>query len=127
MSWVPALDGWLVTRYDLALAVMRDPVTFTVDDERFSTAQLVGPSMLSLDGPSMPATARRSRRRFARRGARALHRRRRQAECDALLDELAAQGRATCARSSPDRWLRGVLTRRARVDGRRSRRRARRL
>ena len=29
---------------------MRDPATFTVDDPRFSTAQVIGPSMLSLDG-----------------------------------------------------------------------------
>ena len=29
---------------------MRDAATFTVDDPRFSTAQVVGPSMLSLDG-----------------------------------------------------------------------------
>jgi cytochrome P450 len=29
---------------------MRDPDTFTVDDPRFSTAQVIGPSMLSLDG-----------------------------------------------------------------------------
>jgi cytochrome P450 len=39
-----------VTRYDLALAVMRDSGSFTVDDPRFSTAQVIGPSMLSLDG-----------------------------------------------------------------------------
>ncbi len=44
------LDGWLVTRHDLALAAMRDPRTFTVDDPRFSTGQVIGPSMLSLDG-----------------------------------------------------------------------------
>ncbi|MCX4910862.1 cytochrome P450 [Streptomyces sp. NBC_00878] len=50
VSWVPELDGWLVTRRDLALGVMRDAATFTVDDPRFSTAQVVGPSMLSLDG-----------------------------------------------------------------------------
>ncbi len=50
MSWLPELDGWLVTRRDLALTVMRDSGTFTVDDPRFSTAQVVGPSMLSLDG-----------------------------------------------------------------------------
>jgi len=50
VSWLPVLGGWLVTRYDLAVRVMRDPVTFTVDDPRFSTAQVVGPSMLSLDG-----------------------------------------------------------------------------
>jgi cytochrome P450 len=50
VSWVPALDGWLVTRHDLALEVMRDARRFTVDDPRFSTAQVIGPSMLSLDG-----------------------------------------------------------------------------
>ncbi|MFI6335116.1 cytochrome P450 [Streptomyces sp. NPDC050535] len=50
VSWLPELDGWLVTRRDLALSVMRDATTFTVDDPRFSTAQVVGPSMLSLDG-----------------------------------------------------------------------------
>ncbi|MFF3487939.1 cytochrome P450 [Streptomyces sp. NPDC002701] len=50
VSWLPELDGWLVTRRDLALGVMRDAATFTVDDPRFSTAQVVGPSMLSLDG-----------------------------------------------------------------------------
>jgi cytochrome P450 len=50
VSWLGALEGWLVTRYDLAVRVMRDPVTFTVDDPRFSTSRVVGPSMLSLDG-----------------------------------------------------------------------------
>jgi cytochrome P450 len=48
--WVPVLGAWLVTGYDLALEVLRDARTFTVDDPRFSTAQVVGPSMLSLDG-----------------------------------------------------------------------------
>jgi cytochrome P450 len=50
VAWIPALDGWLVTRYDLVVQAMRDPATFTVDDPRFSTAQVVGASMLSLDG-----------------------------------------------------------------------------
>jgi cytochrome P450 len=50
VSWLPVLDAWLVTRRDLALLAMRDAETFTVDDPRFSTAQVVGPSMLSLDG-----------------------------------------------------------------------------
>ena len=50
VSWLPVLDGWLVTRRDLALEAMRDAETFTVDDPRFSTARVVGPSMLSLDG-----------------------------------------------------------------------------
>ncbi len=50
VSWLPAIEGWLVTGYDLALEVMRDASTFTVDDPRFSTARVIGPSMLSLDG-----------------------------------------------------------------------------
>ena len=50
VSWLPALHGWVVTRHDLAAAVMRDSAVFTVDDPRFSTARVVGPSMLSLDG-----------------------------------------------------------------------------
>ena len=50
VSWLPVLHGWLVTSYDAAVEVLRDPVAFTVDDPRFSTARLVGPSMLSLDG-----------------------------------------------------------------------------
>ena len=51
VSWVPALDAWFVTSRALAVEVMRDAATFTVDDPRFSTAQVLGPSMLSLDGP----------------------------------------------------------------------------
>jgi cytochrome P450 len=47
---VPVLGAWLVTGYDLAVEVLRDARTFTVDDPRFSTAKVVGPSMLSLDG-----------------------------------------------------------------------------
>ena len=62
VSWVPVLDGWLVTRRDLCIEVMRDAARFTVDDPRFSTAQVVGPSMLSLDGDEH----RRHRDPFAR-------------------------------------------------------------
>ncbi|TWF80615.1 cytochrome P450 [Pseudonocardia hierapolitana] len=55
VSWVPELGCWLVTSRDAALRVLRDARTFTVDDPRFSTAQVVGPSMLSLDGPAHTA------------------------------------------------------------------------
>jgi len=50
VSWLAVRGGWLVTRYDLAVRVMRDPITFTVDNPRFSTSRVVGPSMLSVDG-----------------------------------------------------------------------------
>jgi cytochrome P450 len=50
VAWVPSVGGWLVTGRAVALEVLRDPATFTVDDPRFSTARVVGPSMLSTDG-----------------------------------------------------------------------------
>jgi cytochrome P450 len=92
VAWLPALGGWLVTRRDLALAVMRDAETFTVDDPRFSTAQVVGPSMLSLDG----AEHRRHREPFADPFRRAAVRERLTeavaAETDRLIDKLAPAG-----------------------------------
>lgn len=51
VSWLPAIGAWLITRRDLAVEAMRDADTFTVDDPRFTTAAVLGPSMLSLDGP----------------------------------------------------------------------------
>jgi cytochrome P450 len=50
VCWAPELNAWLVTRYDLAVHVLRDSQTFTVDDPRFTTSRVTGPSMLSLDG-----------------------------------------------------------------------------
>ena len=48
-GWRFSVDGWS-RRDDLAIQVMRDDERFTVDDPRFTTGQVVGPSMLSLDG-----------------------------------------------------------------------------
>jgi cytochrome P450 len=50
VAWVPALGMWMITSRALALAAMQDFEGLTVDDPRFSTGQVVGPSMLSLDG-----------------------------------------------------------------------------
>jgi cytochrome P450 len=61
VSWVGVLEGWLITRRDLAMQVMNDAATFTADDPRFSTGRVVGPSMLTLDG----ADHRRHRAPFA--------------------------------------------------------------
>jgi cytochrome P450 len=91
---LPELGGWLVTSRDLALRVLRDPGAFTVDDPRFSTAQVVGPSMLSLDGPAHT----RHRDPFARpfRPARTRERFTAfvEAETARLVDGLAPAGRA---------------------------------
>ncbi|MES9540021.1 cytochrome P450 [Actinomadura sp. NPDC000600] len=94
VTWLPALGGWLVTARRPALEVMRDADTYTVDDPRFSTAQVVGPSMLSLDGPAHT----RHRDAFARpfRPARTRERFTRfvEAETDRLVGALAPAGRA---------------------------------
>lgn len=50
ISWLPCLNAWVITRHDLACEMMRDAKTFTVDHPGFSTGQVVGESMLSLDG-----------------------------------------------------------------------------
>jgi cytochrome P450 len=50
VAWVESLGGWLVTSHELCAEVMLDADTYTVDDPRFSTQQVIGPSMLSLDG-----------------------------------------------------------------------------
>ncbi|MFG2792760.1 cytochrome P450 [Streptomyces sp. NPDC048419] len=99
VSWLPALGGWLVTRRDLALEVMRDAATFTVDDPRFSTAQVVGPSMLSLDGDrharhrepfNPPFRPRRVRDNFAASIEQ---------ETDGLIDRLQPAGAAELRRA----------------------------
>jgi cytochrome P450 len=98
VSWVPVLDGWLVTRRDLCIEVMRDAVRFTVDDPRFSTAQVVGPSMLSLDGDEH----RRHRDPFARAflgpEARSRFAEGVQREARRLVQGLAPSGRAEVRR-----------------------------
>jgi cytochrome P450 len=92
VSWLPALDGWLVTRHDDAVAVMRDPDRFTVADPRFSTGQVLGPSMLSLDGAEharhrapfvAPFRARAVRQTFAHEAAQ---------EAGHLVDRLVQEG-----------------------------------
>lgn len=50
VSWVPVINAWVVSRHDDVITVMRDAKTYTVDHPGFSTGQVVGPSMLSLDG-----------------------------------------------------------------------------
>ncbi len=99
VSWIPALGAWLVTRRDLAVEAMRDADRFTVDDPRFTTAAVLGPSMLSLDGeehvrhrspfaPSFrPGVLREQFDEFLA------------AEVDRLIDEVAA-GRSAELRSS---------------------------
>jgi cytochrome P450 len=90
---------------------MRDPGTFTVDDPRFSTAQVVGPSMLSLDGrehelhraafaaPFRPGAVRQ---RFATQT---------EAEARRLVQELAPVGAAELRRSFAGPLAASIVTR----------------
>jgi cytochrome P450 len=99
VSWIPALDCWLVTSHELALRVIRDAASYTVDDPRFSTGRVVGPSMLSLDGDAHarhrapfapPFRPLAVRDRFAEAVA---------AEAQRLVDEIAPAGKAELRRA----------------------------
>lgn len=50
VSFVHSINAWLVTRHDDCCLVMRDTETYTVDHPGFTTAQVIGPTMLSFDG-----------------------------------------------------------------------------
>jgi cytochrome P450 len=117
VAWVDALGAWLVTRRDLALAVLRDDATFTVDDPRFSTARVVGPSMLSLDGDeharhrapfARPFRLEAVRERFPGVVAE---------ETDRLIDAFAPAGRAELRRELAGPLAAAVATRALGLDG----------
>src|SRR6476661_10437695 len=89
---------WETRTRALALEVLRDDGGFTVDDPRFSTAVVVGPSMLTTDG----AEHDRHRRPFARAyrldAVRAGHAEPVRADCDALIEAFADAGEAELRR-----------------------------
>lgn len=99
VSWLPALEGWLVTRHDLALHVVRQAEAFTVDDPRFSTARVVGPSMLSLDGNEHARHRGPFARPFRLDAVRERFTKMISQEADALIDAIEADGSAELRRS----------------------------
>ena len=111
VSWVPPLGGWLVTGYELAVRAIRDAETFTVEDPRFSTGQVIGPSMLSLDGDrhaahrgpfAGPFRPRAVRDRFEEFVATEAHR---------LIDGFASRGTAELRRSFAGPLAAATITR----------------
>ena len=117
VSWLPAVDGWLVTRRDLALAAMRDAATFTVDDPRFTTARVVGESMLSLDGAEhdrhrAPFVAPLRLGEVRRRLATAV-----EEEAARLADELAPAGEAELRRGFAGPLAAAAVTHALGLDG----------
>jgi cytochrome P450 len=99
VSWLPALGAWLVTRRDLALTAMRDPEAFTVDDPRFSTGQVVGPSMLTLDGAEHGRHRDPFARPFRLDPVRERFSELVESETDSLIDAIEPQGRAELRRA----------------------------
>jgi cytochrome P450 len=110
VSWLPALDGWLVTRRDLALEAMRDPATFTVDDPRFSTGMVVGPSMLTLDGDEHARHRNPFARPFRLDAVRERFTDLVEAETERLIDALEPAGRAELRRGLAGPLAASVVT-----------------
>ena len=98
VSWLPALGGWLVTSRELGLRAMRDSATFTVDDPRFSTGRVVGPSMLTLDGPAHARHRDPFARPFRLEAVRERFTAVVEAETERLLDTLEPLGRGELRR-----------------------------
>lgn len=94
VAWIPALNAWLVTRYDLCTQVMRDAKTYTVDHPGFTTAQVVGPSMLSLDGSAHKAHRQPFESPFRKRAVTSRFHQPVEAKVSALIDDIIQQGEA---------------------------------
>ena len=117
VSWIPALGGWLVTSYQAAIEVMRDAQRFTVADSRFSTARVLGVSMLSLDGDEH----RRHREAFAQplrpREVHAQFATMIEVEATRLLERLAPAGAAELRRGFAGPLAASVIARALGLDG----------
>jgi len=111
VSWLPALGGWLVTRREEALEAMRDARAFTVQDPRFTTGRVVGPSMLSLDGPEHERHRTPFTAPFRLGAVRARMEATVREETDRLLDELAPHGAAELRRGFAGPLAAAVVTR----------------
>jgi cytochrome P450 len=99
VAWVTVLDSWLVTSRELVLEAMRDAETFTVDDPRFSTGQVVGTSMLTLDGGEHARHRDPFARDFRLDAVRERFTELVEDETDRLIDGFAAGGRAELRRA----------------------------
>ncbi|MBV7334342.1 cytochrome P450 [Chloroflexi bacterium TSY] len=99
VSWLPAVNAWLVTRYGDAVSVMRDATTYTVDHPGFSTGLVVGPSMLSLDGDAHLRHRGPFERPFRKRAVETRFREPVAAQICALIDGFVRNGHAELRRA----------------------------
>jgi cytochrome P450 len=93
-----APGSWETRTRALALWVLRDDGTFTVDDPRFSTAVVVGPSMLSTDGTEHDRHRRPFARAYRLDAVRRDHADAVRIDCDGLIDVFAGAGEAELRR-----------------------------
>ena len=98
VSWLPALSSWLITDRDLNIEVMRDAKTYTVDHPGFSTGQVVGPSMLSLDGAEHVRHRAPFERPFRRKEVQTRFATTVTQQIATLLDQLEGRGQAELRR-----------------------------
>jgi len=117
VAWLPALGGWMVTSRTLVLAVLRDAETFTVDDPRFTTAQVTGPSMLSLDGPEHARHREPFTEPFRPAAVHSGFAQSVQHEVDRLLDALAGRSEAELRREFAGPLAATVMVRALGLDG----------
>jgi cytochrome P450 len=117
VAWLPALGGWMVTSRTLVLDVMRDAGTFTVDDPRFTTAQVTGPSMLSLDGPEHARHREPFTEPFRPAAVHSGFAQSVQHEVDRLLDALAGRSEAELRREFAGPLAATVMVRALGLDG----------
>ena len=94
ICWVESLGCWMVVSHAMAVAVMRDADTFTVDDPRFTTSRVVGPSMLSTDGADHARHRQPFVEPFTPRASRAYFADFVQAESVRIVESLAPLGQA---------------------------------
>ena len=117
VAWLPELGGWMVTSRTLVLAALRDAETFTVDDPRFTTAQVTGPSMLSLDGPEHARHREPFTEPFRPAAVHTGFTQSVQREVDRLLDAVAARHEAELRREFAGPLAATVMVRALGLDG----------
>ena len=117
VAWLPELGGWMVTSRTLVLAALRDAETFTVDDPRFTTAQVTGPSMLSLDGPEHVRHREPFTEPFRPAAVHTGFAQSVQHEVDRLLDAVAARHEAELRREFAGPLAATVMVRALGLDG----------
>ena len=110
VAWVPALEMWLVTRWDDIRTMEDHPEIFSAATEPSFLAQTLGENMLTLDPPACTRLQDASRPPFLRSGrSGAFVERELPALCDELIGGFAHRGETDIARGYADAVSAGSL------------------